>query len=791
MSYLDNIIRDDVDENLLILLEVDWFFSDREWDNVGGGTNPILRKVLPGPYRPIAFGYAPFDADGTEITDTFDRIEPFTPSLPTSPVRNWSYDRANNEIYARINVISPVAVPETDLSGDGVLGVRNTLIVKFLIPIAQQPLSWYVDPQDDATDIVRYLPLLDSSFEVKNSLRNSPYGVLPTYSSTMRVKNDSGYLTPLLRSGKFAGSRAVIYRMSGPPATANVGKLFVAELGDARITDDAISLTIKEQPQGIGKLFSVGGTTMSSVGSFVPAPERENANIKAIFGMARDMRLECRNYSATITTANNRIWLVCPKMGETDVSTSVTGNATVSSRIDLGSSAAYFGVGGNERLRFRLGDRVRVTDGTNTEYRVLVRCEMNGTPIPPSITIPGFRYTFDTALSSVSSSTATMSKFQAARVFMHQQGNKYEMMPTRDYTMSVSGDYIILTLTTNCEVNIGASTINPATDFIAGTFYGPRLEHATINMGSTAIRSSATMPAVSHPAFVMYLILTQSGALTTSEFSVADLEAIYAEDLAQFSTYVLPNIGRNSVLTMVEPATSSANRRRVVDVLRDIATTYNILIFTDINGVLRFKIRSDPTALNHVVGEDDIIGNIDYEHDYSSAYRAVEASYEISEVSNFDNHPIGARRFRYNSITGKPFYDNDTTLAYNCTSSPSWVYHLPNLANSIFTITTPLHEVNAVTAKGPWSSAQLVAANAGLQRNIYKFRLKKKFSQVDFGQTITLRRERLPGFAYEKGVVREVIGDIISITRSIDSVEVEIEDRRVRQVFGRAVKKFI
>jgi hypothetical protein len=626
---------------------------------------------------------------------------------------------------------------------------------------------------------VRFLPLLASQFNIKTSLKNSIYAAIPTFTSQLRIKNDSGFLLPLLQSGKFANCKATIYRMSGTPRTENVGILAEADLDDIKIQGETISIAISEVQKDLGKQFGSGPFVMADESTFTPLPQRSGANIKTVMGMARGLRLEVRDYNATINTSNNRNWLVCPALGENQLLLSITANASVSTKL---TPAGYgFGVGGDERLYFRLGDRIRITDGTNNEYRVIVRNEAVGSPIPPSITFPGLDLILDTPLATFTSSTATVRRYHAARVFLNQGGSSFELFPDRDYTMSVSSGYIVLTLTSSAESNVGAATVNPNTDFISGTFYGPRYEHTTYNMGATKVRSSTTMPAANHYTFLIYMIFDKIAGLAASKYSVADLEALFADHFSYYSTV---SFGTYSSGAIVEPSSSFATRRRIVDVLNDIALAHNLLIYVDIEGVIRVKSRVDTDGANFVVEDKDILGDIVYEHSYSDAFAGARASFERAEVVNFLNEQPGERLFEINSEFGKPLYNSSRVLQFNCPVVQSRAFP------TIFMQLTPIHDVTPTDLTGPLTIATNVANVAAMQRNIYKLRLKKKFSRIDFNDTVTIRRERLPGFPYEKGVMREVTGDVVSISRDLNSIEIEIEDRRIRQLLGRTVRKF-
>ena len=792
MSFLENIVRDDVPENILITLTFDIFFTVNEVDEVvsGSGINTISRKIIPEGFRPISFGYTPVDQNGNPIALTWQEITPFTASLPGDPVRTWSWDRENSQIYFRgaaantsgenqefVTVATDLEPPQT---------ATRSLLVKCVLPISQEPVSWYLDPLDASTPIVRYRPLLESSFELRSSLKDYPYGALTRFSANLRIKNDTGILTPMLRSGKFAGNVTEIYRMSGQPRIENVRRIFSAELDRARIKDEAIDISIKPNRAGINRDLIIGHDRVSDVPSTTVAASRAGAKVRTVFGFARGMRLECISYSASISTSTNRTWLVCPAMGETSASVSVTSDSYGTDAfgqhfIYLEQGVWYWGPVGNERPKFRLGDRVRISDGSTTAFRTIIKGEQWPTPL--GINLSGINYFLDSALPGSLSGDVTMSRQHASRAYLNQGGVAYELMPTRDYTTTVSGGYIRLVLTSSAESNVGANTVNPVEDFISGYFYGPRLENTTVNMGDVEIQSGWRLPSISHPAFVIYLLLTQSGALEAGEFSLEDLEEYFTDNLGDSETTGSRNFGTG--LALVEPSSPFANRRTLEQVLLDIATTFNLFIYTDLNGVLRIRRRFDMDGQNYVVEEKDIIGEISYDHDYGKAFSGARANFETADVTHFPDEPSGSRQFTARSLIGTPFYGTSSIFNFNCVVSKCDIYRPFGSTANETTVRRPYQPTSPVRV------TTTVANSVGVQRNIYKFRLKKRFSLIDFGDTVTLRRERLPGFPYKKGVLREITGDIVSIARSIDSVEVEIEDKRMKQFIGRSMPEYL
>lgn len=792
MSFLENIARDDVPENILAVLNFDIFFTQKEFDEIvsGSGTNAICRKKIPEGYRPTSFGYAPVDSGGNIISEVFTEITPFDSDLPSSPTRTWTFDRDNSQIYVR-GLIAPEAGSEDEeflAAGYNAAAITDMLLLRCTLPISQEAISWYLDPKDDQTSVVRFAPILQSSFELKSSFKDLPYGSVPNFSTKIDIDNSNGTLTPMLRSGKFAGAVAKIYRMSGTPRIDNVGLIFESEFENIRVRDESISLSLKSRRSSLNKEFVVVADKMSDVSAFTPARDRVDAKIKTIFGMARGLRCEVTEFNASITTSFNREWLVCTSMGETELSLSISASIeTVSGElIDIKITEGqgwYFGSNDDARKKLRIGDRIRIVQGGATAYRVIVGPgEPGDIPIAPSLGEKTYR--LDSPLgTSFDSGSCTVSRLHASRVFLNQDGEAYELMPFRDYTMPdpTSSDFIKLELTSSAESNVSANTINPTKDFISGAFYGPRFEHTTINMGDTPIRSSWNMPAVSHPAFVIYLLLTESGAMTTDDFSVDDLEDYYENETNDVGG---ANLWMDrSPIGMVEPDSSFANRRKIADILRDIAISHHLFIYNDITGKLRIKMRRRLGGTNFTVTEKDIIGDIEYTHDYGKTRSGATAQFDFSEVQNFVNEPSEFRQHTERSLIGRPFYEASNFLRYRCTTVPSNEENIGGL---------PYHSSKSSSMRnGPQRSANNVAQTAGLQRNIYKFKLKKSFSQIDYNDTITLKREQLPGFPFEKGILREITGNIVSISRSIDSVEIELEDSRMKNMVGRSLHGFI
>lgn len=764
MSFAENIVRSDVKENILVVIESDFFFSQKDFDEVvsGSGDTAIVRKRLPPGYRPIFFGYPLRDVEGDPITTTFDQVKPFTSSLSGE---QWSFDPTTGDVYA-IGIDDPSDDGEQNAfaATDALETDQNPILIRCSFNYAMSPVSYYIDPDDTTSQIVTYVPKLLSDISLKTSFKDRVYGRTSRFSAQIQIENSDGELNLMLRQGALSFSRVKAYRMSGIEKPENVAKLFETRADRVVQVNGVVSMRVSGSGSGLDAPFIPARDIVAG-----SSPRRE-AKLRTILGHARGVRLENVNYNATPSTSNNRTWIIRAKM-EHSASFSFVDEIEVTGVTINGARTVVT----DDDLKglFRVGDHIRIKKGSNLAWRTIAKVDNSAGTLQ-----------WVGALGSAFTSPVEIFKYAwVERAYLRQGDNDYLLNPGDHFTMAqaIGKPTVDLTLKNNVEGDLsGATTLDPENDFVWGNFYGPVYQNYestnvkidAVNIGDTFLGPHKNLPAVAHPAAVIWIILFYS--IGTDD---ADLDSF--EDLLQFAPDEQAPCG------VLDPVTPFASRRTCIEIINDICASYDLIFFRGLDGKFKILRASVGSGVTHTVTDSDIIGAINYDQDGGRAVARAIAECHYADITPKLQVPwsSGFREHAERSTLGGTVYEVEDDTKYRCEVVP---HQNDSTTSGAF---SELGD-HPIGTNGPHRSANVIAQRAGSQRNIYKIRLPKRFSTIDFGDRVKIVSKELPGFGDNENE-KEILCDVVAIDRFIDAIEVELEDRRIFEVLGRATYAYV
>lgn len=749
MSYLENISKDNVYENTLIPLKIDIVFRYDEFNSVSGtGLSETATKTIPNGFIPVDFYQSRYFKNGdnryTTLSDynyvKWNEVFPYsTPSFG-----EWSYDIDNNLIHIK-------SIPE----------LNTYFKITCVIPISEKSITWYLNPLDSTTRKVRYLPYLASEISIKSSIKDRFKEVQPIYSGVLSVNNSNGILDEVLHILHNNQTNIDVYRISGNPSIENTNKIVSFICNDLSVNGEIVNFDVSQnnlQNKMLVDFESYGQINLSQSFGYDIDESRGEEKIPFIFGHVRGVKCFPTNWDATTaSTSSNRNWIVGNVLNDNNTSVTSTGVLQAGKiEIDLDPAGDYI---------FRVGDRVRVDSLGNYAY-----------PQIKSITRTTFvKLTLDSALGApINVGSVTVSRTMCSRVFINQSGVATELMPFRDYQTTslvytlddgTSGYYRSVILTTSAESNVGISTINSgltADSYVVAHVYGPKLDGISYPIGSTDIGTHINLPAVAHPAAVIYMILRMVAVLPDTEIDIDSFEELLSYEPVN-----------QSPVSFLDPVSPTGDRSKIFDIVNGIARSYDFLLFKSNENKWKLVRNAATPAKTWIIRKKDLLKeNLEYEHDYQRTFKTLVVSYDINNNPSLSDEVSDFRTYTIYTELGYPYYLNDSSRSLISYAAP-YTYSQTNAS--------PTADIGTT---GPYKVANNIVNLENYRKIVYNIRLRKSFLAVDYGDKITLSLERLPGFTYVKGTERQVDCRVISITRSLNYIDLELEDSRYESYIG-------
>lgn len=752
MSFLENIAKDGVYENTLVLLPLDILVTYNDFDTLSGtGIGATATKSIPSGLIPSKFYQSKYRTDGTlspyvlSSTPTYydwSEVYPFTSTLSTA---QWSFDYENKLLYIK-------SIPPN----------IDYFKITCVLPISIKPINWHIDPLDSSSRVVRYKPYLSSEVEVKSSLKDRLSSSSPIFSGGFSVDNSTGFMDEVLSLLNTKATPCDVYRISGNPSVENTRKIVSFILEDINVQGTIVNFQADQDDLNIKMVQEIDNYSEIDppLSLYDLELNRGDEKIPFVFGHARGIKCFPIDYKQSGSAiSDNRGYVACHIISDLTSSVSSTG-ATLNSGKTIISGSVLTDAQG--KLMYRLGDRIRVVQGAYTSYPIISAINL-GTP---SITI-------SSALGgSFSAGSINVSRTMCSRVFINQSDTPTEIMPFRDYTTNTItiSSYMIrrISLTSSAESNVGISTINAGASpdsYVVAHVYGPRYDSVSgpiDSIGSTDIKPHINLPAAAHPVAIIYLILRTVAFVSDDEI-----------DLVSFENLLNYEPVNQSPVSFIDPIQPTNDRSKVKDIINGICQSYDLLLFKNNENKWKVVRNSAAPSKEWIVRKKDILNEeLEYEHDYQRIFQTINMSYDINNNPSLSGEESGFRVYTEHTKLGYPYYFDESIRSLLSYAAP----YSYSQASAV-----PTHNLGTT---GPYKVAQNIANLDGIRKIVYKVRLRKAFLPVDYGDIIVLKLERIPGFRYVKVVENTVRCRVLSILRTTNYIELELEDSRYEESIG-------
>lgn len=592
---------------------------------------------------------------------------------------------------------------------------------------------WYSTPTDSTSELAKWPANILSPPEITVSAEDIS-GIVNVDAGGIEVAFNREDWQALLGNKlvSFKNAPVTIWHVAGELDTANVERMFAGIVSGELICDvNSLKFELAQTLSVFDRKLETHTINVSDDAQDYD-PNYDQTDIRVLLGYEIGSRSNSSRGAAidtyagilpinqtykdvSPTTAHNRTWVLGWDHGgdcEVDLAAAGTNGGSTSKKI----------VSASDRAQFVLGEYVDVLNGV-THYYVTITNINTGTN---ELTFSG----------AVGLGNVTITKQWVEYVYLIQNGTRYDLTKSRDYSLSVSSNKILVTLTSGCEANVGASTINPANgDYLLVIPHYLRFPKAQI--GGVDFPSDVLVTHAYYGVPALYRFLRNAVGLTEAEINTQSFEDAYA---------LLPISG----LPDYYPFPSGPTLPNIRDILGDWLATINCIAFFDQNGLFAIKYVGAVSTSTRTISDDEIFdGTLSFTFDYSENGMFEFQIYESQRalVSSYDavNTASTATSFQELDDYSTPFPDYGES-GLNRIEYPKQLDARPNL-NGLY----PYRYFIAT-----FDTSVTVAAD-------------------EIGSTITLSSKYLPGYDYD-GAEHSVDLILIKIEKSVSGVRLTLRD---------------
>jgi len=621
---------------------------------------------------------------------------------------------------------------------------NENVIVSYEIHISTSAGYYHRIPTDTATPEVYFEGVIVRAPVVSSGSNSDFFGFLPSAVGPMTCLNTMALFEPHIHDRGFNNTVIKVYHAVGE-RPASIKHIISGVVSGIQYSTDNIIFSIRDKSRLLNKEWrnkiirsSVDAAGVGTVESFWKSSLASTAlesgwsgrPIRPIFGFIEGLRLVNLDYNATApTTANNRVWGGHSAHGTPQAIGVVYTSGSTTTRTFLTPQ------------RFQVGDYV---DGIlNTTILVTGTGKVGGIP-----------YIDHAALGAPLAPGTQIYRYAFNGIYLVQGGVLTRLTnilyqanhPDRvGFDINQTGYFFEITIGSNIEVFEGAAgTINPANGdyLLVARAYGmsassnlhllPKLGGFFFSVDDTTVRS------VTDCASLLYGIMRNQLGIPESEIDTDSIAALKGSDPCRVGFAIPENY--NEAFPSYK------------DVITKILQSSMSKIFQNDMG-------------QWSVVQYGLLGTADY---------AIQAESEISLAIKYLYDDIITRaivNYGYRQI-------NETTgaeiLSYRSLSNSS-VYNarLHNISKSELFSTYLFDSTDASTL------ASRLLDLLGERRAILRIVTENEFFNVNIGDTISVERERLPGYAYTDGTDRIRKFFVLLVAKDVSGkVVIEADDQK-------------
>lgn len=634
-------------------------------------------------------------------------------SSPSSNER-WWHDYENQKLYINISGSLPFYFR-----------------IKYELHLSSVPVIWYRSPRDSTTREVEYQPILESRPTITQSTADHLYGFMPTFTNSLTVDNTEGQLLPHLKESSFSLIDAEVYQFLDVLNEDNLSLLMLGYANGATINDDKVSINIRDRNAILESKFSVNAKDPES--DDIKLSGGELPALKAFGRIQNTVAVQYVPSTGSYSTGG----LFTPRLHVDPIPSSVAATKTYldANLIFLGSlgsgSPSSITVSSQIAAQLSTGDVLMFWDSS------------------------GMSSVVNRAITSIVGTTVNFASVSliAATTWVHR-------VDVRDIKI-VASDNTITTPTLNTHYRIryplslgthDFTKLYTIIDFDSGysialgsqircTLYGDRVTSSSDLPAN--LRINGSYGTLCNPVAVIYWLMQKAG--------VSQVE--FDED---------------SFVDMAEAIEGSDNNwdigMRVPVLLSGIPSYKELIDYVCRSHLLKLYFKEGKWYITRVWLLDTPVKTLT--NDDLTSYSA-----SLSYTDIYNKIQVGRDLMYFRNVSAGFLYsykeDNYTYLTQRM-RPPEFI----DKVSKTLVFDTPLMHYDAATAL-----TYRVAWSVSFRRQIYTISGWLNMVNLNIGDTIKIKRDKLPGYSYEPGTDNEVSGIIISKTISGSTVTLEVDDQ--------------
>lgn len=578
---------------------------------------------------------------------------------------------------------------------------------------------FYRVPDDNSTRQVFFDSLVSKAPELKQTQSDGLSGYVPVQSSQITLINAEHWAEKHIYDSSFNQRSIQVYHWLDTLEVDNVKLVMDGVMADISYDSTSVQIAIKDSVDRLDQEFRNPGTSFWATSDFANLDRNYLGRpIRYVYGRVDGLIPVNLDYvNNAPTTSDNRIWGVrSDKTKLNDIThTVIASPASTTTRIYLNSVSG-----------FMVDDCVRVTK-TTPESVFITAVGANYIDITPAL------------VSGVPVASDTVTRPTISRVSIIQNNVRYDALYIRDYTQntSLAADVLGFTFDTSLEANLGLpSTLSP-NDKVFVRVYGKQND---VTLGGPSLGGNDTDTGnLTAPAPILIDLLKTRLGLAESSFNAASFTAL--------NTYT------TEALSMAIPSNANSDFPTYKTILINIIETILLRFIIDKDTKFKVDIVKPLTTATKTIDELGILeDSFRYNFDYSDLISFVRVEYAMREVSDDA------------AISGS------TSQVVTSTSDTARYLHLTSQQKTIKSL--HLKEADAQAL------ADHMAFIFGDRSGKLSFDTKNAFFDSELADTIEVNRIKLPGFDYDGSTVRTRNLSLISATKGLRRVSLEMLDQK-------------
>lgn len=631
----------------------------------------------------------------------------------------WYWDVAAEVLYVNVG-----ADPDT-----------KDVVVTYEIHVSTKGASWHRIPTDTESRIVYFDPIISSVPTISLSASDNTFGFIPSQSSSMTLSNEEHFIEDHASESSFCSADVELYHWLGESLDAgNMKLIYTCLCTGIDYSSDQVTLQMTDRNTNLDQQYRPASSACFYTTTAFPNldPEFANRPIRYVYGevdglVGVNIDYSAVEYTGSSPTDKNRDWILMKGEATGNITRNVISTA-VMGVIVLDSVE---GLRRGDMIRFyRANDETKeswyyiktVTESTNTIKVSVINDWDPGAEIEGSGSLLVTRYWVRNGV-WVQSETGIVRFLWPG---FANSNNDFAMF--YDATNDVSG----ITLKDNFEDLYGSFS---ARDVVYFNVVG---NANTATIGGSAFGSTSSNGGLSQGVVILYDLLKRMGVIEAKidTTAFAALQSTLADEVG----FAIPHTSREDFPTYR-------------DLLSELLQTLMLRLYVDSDGkwtVVHVKPMGSPVAT--ITADEIIDGSVSYSLDTREIITTMQVEYALREVGA--KHEVGTA-------------DRSTVAA---TSQTAVRLHGIEKQRTIQSLHTKEAEAQAL--------ADRLGALFSSRQGILKLKTTSRLHDLDIGDVVSVEREALPGFEYEKGTARTKSFVVVGISKDLSGVELELDDQK-------------